>query len=1171
MKNAFLADSLRQVRATLNRFFAIMIITALGVAFFAGLRATGPAMRQTGTEYLNEQNAMDVRLISTVGFNGDDFDAVKETEGISAVEGGYSADVLADIGENSPAVRIYSLDGSINRPRLEEGRMPEKANECLVDSELVRWQGVEVGDKVTFLSGTGDPLEDTLKNDTYTVAGIAWSPLYISDDRGSSTVGSGQSAGYFYLPEENFSLDVYTDLYVTVDGVRRGELFEDEYIDELQPVEDALEAIGNNRAATRYTEIKEEAEGEIADAKIEIADGYQELDDAQKEIDDARQELADGKQEYTDNKEKFEQEMADGQAEIDDGWAKYNDGLSQYESGLVEYESGRKTLDDGWAAYNSGLAEYESGLAKFNKEKAAAGKEFAKGEKALQSAQGQYDSGIAALEQGRGIYDALSGALAAGNTPEAIGAISGIAAQISGTQPDLSAVLSAYAAAPDDPAAAAAASAAVSAFGSTLDATEEQLDAAQKEITAGRDEIENGKAKLQKGQEELDAAKAGLDAAKAELDAGEAQSAAGKAQLDSAKGELDSAKSKLVSGESELADGRAEGEQKLSDAEKDIADGEKELADGESEFAAEKVDALIDLSDAEQEVADAEQDLADFKKPEWFVLNNEKNAGFMSYKQDTIRLDAIAVVLPVFFFVLAAFVTMTSMTRLVESDRSYIGTVKSLGYGNGVIALRYLAYAVAASLTGGLLGLALGYNVLPPIIFNTYRLMYTVPDLSADFPFALSFASVAIAVLCAALPAYLVCMNSVHEKPSELMRPESPQSGKRVFLERIPFLWKRLNFLQKVTVRNIFRYKKRLVMTIIGVCGCTALMFAGFAIKDAITMIVPKQYGEVFVYDMQVGYSTDDEGDAAAAEQLILEQPGVSSGLPTRQQAVDALQNGDLVSTTLVVPEDPARLDQYINLHSRQTGETLPLEDGSAVLAERLASLLDVKTGDSVTLRDADGRETQVKVGGIAENYLMHYVYMTPVTYEDAFGVAFEPNQGLYLLNSTDQAEEEALSSKLMETDGVESVGFASDSRGSMQRTVDALYVVVLVLVVSAGALIFVVLFSLITINLEERKRELATLKVLGFNDRELSSYIYRESNILTVIGIVLGLLNGIVLQRYILNTMETNLMMFSRDILWQSFAFAAGLTGLFAVLVNLIMMRHFKKIDMISSLKSVE
>ncbi len=1171
MKNVFLKDGARQLAKTLNRFLAIVMITVIGVAFFAGIKYTGPAMRETGDKYLDSLNFMDIHILSGIGFNDEDLAAIRGVSGIKEAEPSYSVDVLTRLTDEDAAVKLLSFGGNINRPALIEGESPQNSGECMADPDFMEKYGYAIGDTVHFLPGSpDDELSDIIAGEAYKITGVAQSPLYMSDDRGTSTVGSGKAEAYFYLPQDEFTIEAYTDVYAVVNDTNGLTRFDDGYVDTFEGVMDALEEVGEVRCEVRYDEVLEDAHEEIADAKVKVADGYQELEDARVELSDGKDELEENRVKLDDAKKELEdagQKLLDGRAELDDGKAEYEDGRIKFENEMAD---GQAKIDDGYAQYNEGVREYNDGVAQYDAQAAEAEARFAEAEAELSAGQAQYDEGVAALNQGIELYNNINGLLAMGNDPGAIASLAGIAQQIAGTNPELSAALSYYTSDPENPEAQAAASAAAAGFGAYLDESQAQLDAAKAELDNGYAQLDAGRAELYAAADQLVAAGAQLDAALAELQEGQRQLDEGRAtgleQLNEAAAEISKGEAELADGEKEYLDGLKEYE----DGVKEFEDGEDEFMEGQLEFSQKEAEARIELLKAEQDIADAEEDLNDFDVPKWYVLSDETNPGFVSYKQDTQRLDALGDVIPVFFFMLAVFVTMTSMTRLVESDRGWIGTVKALGYSNRAVESRYLLYAVAASATGAILGLVVGYSVLPTVIFTAYSGMYSLTPLDASFPYALSFWSVLLAVVCAVLPAELVCMNSVHEKPSELIRPQSPKSGKRILIERFTPLWKRLSFLHKVTVRNIFRYKKRFIMTIVGVAGCTALMFTGFAIKDAISTIAPKQFGEIFVYDMQVDYPSN-ERKAQRGMERVAEMEDIASWTPARRLAVDASINGDMAATTLVVPENPQDFQNFIVLRDRSSGEPIALTDEGVVVAERLSTLWGADVGDTISLLDADGNEAEVKLAAITENYLGHYVYMSPGLYGSAFGKEYTPNEGLYILKDDSEAAETALSSELIDMNDVTSVFFASDERGSMDQMTALLDVVVLVLVVSAAMLIFVVLFSLISINIEERDRELATIKVLGFYDNELASYIYRESNILTIIGIVIGIGLGLLLQRFILVTMETNFMMFSRDILWESYVYSAGLTGIFAILVNAMMRRHFRKIDMISSLKSVE
>jgi len=517
-------------------------------------------------------------------------------------------------------------------------------------------------------------------------------------------------------------------------------------------------------------------------------------------------------------------------------------------------------------------------------------------------------------------------------------------------------------------------------------------------------------------------------------------------------------------------------------------------------------------------------------------------------------------------------VTMTSMTRLVDSDRPYIGTMRALGYSNGKIAMRYLLYAIAASVIGSVVGLAAGFSILPRVVFNAYATLYTLPPIQVRFIPTLAVISTGLAVACAALPAWFVCLRSMREVPAELMRPPAPQVGKRTLIERVSFIWRKFNFSQKVAIRNLFRYKKRMFMTIIGVAGCTALMFTGFGLRDSVTTIVSKQYDTIQNYHMRIDLQQDSSAaDMALLDAALENNADILSKTKLTQEPVDILRGSQIKSAVLTVPETPSEFPSFLRFQDRQTKEPLILEDDSILITEKLANMLDLAAGDSVTIRNADGKEATVIIGGVTENYVYHYIFMSPVLYRSAFDTEPAVNQVLCQLQDSSGNHNDALSASMLEHDAITSVTFTTNLVSGMEKMVGALRYIVLVLILSAAALVFVVLFSLTSISLEERSRELATIKVLGFYNRELAIYIYRENLVLTIIGTVAGLILGVILQRYVITTMEIDMIMFSRDLLWQSYVYSAGLTFFFAALVNLIMFRYIAKIDMVSSLKSIE
>jgi len=658
--------------------------------------------------------------------------------------------------------------------------------------------------------------------------------------------------------------------------------------------------------------------------------------------------------------------------------------------------------------------------------------------------------------------------------------------------------------------------------------------------------------------------------------------------------------------EAELADARAEiaqgyldlaeAEQKLNEVLELIEAGWLELQSfGEDleAFRVEEADARAELSQAEDDVFQAEQDLLDLEPPTWYVLDLESNSGFRSYKEQIGQMESIAVMIPVLFFLIAALVSMTSITRLVDSDRTIIGTFKALGYTNRTITARYLGYAFSASLLGGVLGIIVGSAVFPPLIFNAFRTMYSIAPGPMVFSWFYLVLSIGIALLCTVGPALLVCLGILRETPASAMRPLAPPPGKRILLEYIKPLWRRLSFLHKITARNLLRYKKRAFMTILGVAGCTALMFTGFALNDSLVTIGPKQYRELHAYDITVAFkSALDDNDLEELFGFIDKSPEVSSSTLIRRETVDILSDVVTKDLAIIVSLDPAELQEYFLLRPRAEGlfseaQHHQLNNAGIIMTEQIARQLGVDVGDILTFRNLDDEEAEFTVGGISENYVYHYVFMTAAVYEAGFGKDYEPNQILGVLTSgsgnegsienesmadgEDLAESEGLAESLMALSAVSGVSFSKKLADDFASISDVLEFVMVILILSAAALLFVVLFSLNTINREERTRELASIKVLGFQSRELASYVYREGLILTVIGIAFGLLLGVGLERYIITTIEIDVFMFSRDILLPSYVYSVLLTALFALVVNLVLYRPLTRIDMVSSLKAIE
>ncbi len=1085
MKNAFWKDVFRQIRYTPRRFAAIFLIVALGVAFFAGVRAASPDMRMTVDKYFDDYNAADVRLLSTLGFDEDDLAALREVDGMKAVQPGYTVDGFLEQGEKPLLVSYQSLDwkamqenpdGVINRLMVVEGRLPEAEDECVMDEILMG--DFAIGDTITVDTKDDPDIADSLSRMEYTIVGSVRSMDYISFERGSSTKGSGSLSGFVFLPVENFTTEVYTQVYLQAEDTGYSR-FSDEYKAAMEDFCDRIEAAGAVRNPVRYETLVADAEAELADAKQQLADGEAELADAKGQLEDAQQEIADGEKELADGRAEFEAQIADGEKQLADAKQELDNAAATLAEKEQELADGKAKLEEGQAALEESRAQIQQG-----------------------------EEGLAQLAAG---IEQLKGQLAL--LPPDSAAAQEIAAQIAALQ-------------------------------STYD-----------EKSA---ELEEGKAQLAAAEKTLE------DSA--------AQIADGEAALAEGRAEYESVLKAYQENKEEFDAGKAEGEQELADSEQKLEDARQELEDGWAEYNEKEPDALAEIEDARQQIADGEAALAELKEPEWIALDLRKNTGFASYIQDTDRVAAIGLVFPLIFFLVAALVSLTNMTRMVEDDRTAIGIMKALGYGRLAIASKYLIYAGLAALGGIILGAVVGCSLFPRVIADAYGILYTLPAVLTPINVENSVWAGVGALLCAVLPAFLVCQGELMSTPASLMRPRSPKEGKRILLERIGFIWKHLNFSKKVTCRNIFRYKKRLLMTIFGVAGCTALIFTGFGLKDSIRMMIPKQYEELQKYDMLVSLDSEaDEEESQALDDILAGSADISGSVMLHQEMADASSDAGMQEIYLVVPQDEAEFRQFVTLRERGNEKEVPLSDEGAVITEKLGKLLDVGVGDTLTVTDADNRQVQVFITGIVENYVYHYVYMTPAAYEAAFGSAPDSNTIFAQLSDVSDETEDALSRALLDTGAVSGVSFNTAIRANFDDMIQALDIVVVVLILSAAALAFVVLFSLTSINIDERKRELATLKVLGFYDGETAMYLYRENIILTILGILAGLVLGNFLLFFVLNTAEVDMVMFTRETYWTNYVISSAITCAFSIIVNLLTNRVIQKIDMVESLKSVE
>ena len=1132
---------IRTIKRTFNRFFSILVIVALGTAFFSGIRSAEPDMRLSGDAFYDAREMADLRVLGTLGMTDRDVERIGALPGVALAEGDYFKDLIGLIGEKELNLRVMSISSQVNIPELVEGRMPEAADECLLDEVLLIMGEYQIGDVIEF-----DPeeTEDVLGENRFTVTGFMNHPYFLSLARGSSSAGNGSLDGLVLVNKDSFTQDCYTDVLLRMEGSDEVLCYSEEYEAIAKLGKDGLKTVEDELCDARYHEIVDEAQEEVDDAKKELADAKQELEDAEKEADEelakAEQELIDAEKELEDAKK----EIADGEEEI--------------------------------AKAKRKIASNEKDLEKAKKETADGEKQITEAREELEAQKETFAEQKAQVEEARAEVDAGAEALAAAEEELAAGAA------------ELDAQEAALAAAREELEESLAALIAAKDYMSEeeYNASYAQIEAGLEEVAAGYAQIEAGRAQIASGEEELAVQRAVLEASEAEVAEAEAQIAEGEAALEAAEEEVAAgenkiaeAKAEIAAGEKEIAKAKrtiAQNERDLADAKEEVEKGEQEIADGWAEYEDAKAEAEEKIADAKQEIADAEQKLADaqedidaIEEPEWYIQDRgDFSPVYDEYDRDASNIGALGHVFPAIFFLVAMLISLTTMTRMVQEERMQIGTLKALGFDSTQIAGKYIGYGLCASVLGGFAGVLIGGKILPYVIIKTYAILYTaVTDIRIPYQWGLGLAAIAIAAVCILIATYVSCRNVLREVPAQLMRPEAPKAGKKIFLEKFRF-WQKVPFTRKSTVRNLVRYRKRLFMTLFGIAGCMGLVIVGFGLLDSISAISERQFVDLHVYDAMV--AVDDrtsEAKQRRAEEAIASNEMTLDYLYARQETVDVV--GDITFTGMIfVPREPENLGTFIHIRERGGSFDYVLEDDTVVIAEKTAAKLKVGAGDTFSLRLDDETEVPLTVAGVTENYYENYIYMTPALYEKIMGEAPEYNSCMLMLGEGDR---DAYASQILKQDSVVLVEYSDDIRDTINDMLSNMDAVVMVIVLGAALLAFVVIYNLNNINIGERKRELATLKVLGFYDPEVAAYVFRENVILTFLGILLGLAFGKLLHAYVITTVEVELIMFGREIRGLSYLWSALLTFLFSMVVNAIMYFQLKKIDMVESLKSVE
>lgn len=1153
-RNAMRKNLTRTVWKSFGRYIAIAAIIALGTSLFMGLRMTKYDMVATGQAFTDVQNMFDLRLVSSYGWALSDVQAVEKLDGVVDAEGVFYLDAIVNIGERETesVYRLYSLPETVDRVALRGGRMPERADECLADG--FQFDDSILGTKVTLSQENAEDTTDALNVSTFTIVGYVSSPLYMDMNRGTTSVGSGSISSYFYLPADAFDVDYYTEIHVTIPG--EYDIFTQEYNDAMDAAADAIEPLLLPIAQKRFETVLAEAEKAYADGLKEYEQGRMDFEAGKQE---AQQELSDAYEKLTQS----EAQLAYAENEIASGWAQLNSAKQELEAGESELEAYEKLLK---VAHTTLYAPLEAS-------KAALEAELADKLAEIDSIRDQIatlEAQIAKIDSDYAEeFDALSRA------QETIASVDTRLVTVDASLATLNATLNVAKRFPSDS----------GTFVAELEARIATLNEERATLIEQRTQAQEAYERAQSALEAPLAEREELEASKREL---EAQLALAEQACEGIETSIDGVREniaaldeefapteeKLASGRAELEAGReqiAQSEQQLWASEATVESGKAELEKGWAEYdeavtrvEEELADAQAKLDEADRELSDARDLIKSMDGAEVFVLDRNSNVGYASLDSNSDIVYSVSKVFPVFFLLIASLVCITTMTRMIDEERTQIGTLKALGYANGAIIGKYMLYAGSGAVLGCGVGVLIGSTVFPKILWEAYCIMlYIQPNVVLTFDWTLSVGVTVMYTVAILAVTWYSCHRTLAEVPAELIRPKAPVAGKKMLLEKLP-VWERLSFLNKVTVRNIFRYHQRLAMMLVGIGGCTALLLTGFGLRDTIVNIADYQFEEVTTYDIQV-YFTDAQSNFD--EQSFRKKvSGAETILFYHQESVE-LEAGDQTREVYLMASD-AELSELIDFHAGETPVSMP-QTGEVLLSVGIAEAMGVKIGDTVTLRTSDMQVLRVCVSGIYDNHVYNYAIVTPETVQEQLGAL--PQKQMALIRVAEDADVHAISAYIAGLPRVMNVSVSEDLASLVGSMMDALDLVVLVIVICAGALAVIVLYNLTNININERIREVATIKVLGFNATETGAYVFKENLALTVMGTLLGLPLGRWFLGFVIEQIKIDLVWFKpRASVW-AYVLSALMTVISALIVDWIFYYKLERINMAEALKSVE
>ncbi len=1067
MKKALLKDSIKEIKNTYKRFLSIMLMSFLGVGFFAGIRATSPDMKETIDNYFKDKNVYDIELISTLGLTDDDVKILSNNEYVSDIIGTYSKDFLVKVSENDePVVKVNAIE-DFNELELIDGNLPTSEDECVVEKNFLKFKNKNIGDTIEIIDEDGNLNEKNLK-----IVGTIESPLYVSSDRGTSTLGAGKVNYYMYVPRSNFNMEVYTQIYLKVKDSENYITGSDEYNSLISDAKSSIEQYKDEINTRRYDELITKANDKINEAQSELdterESNQKKIDDAQSEIDGYKTQLENAKAELEKNRKQIYNTFLDYENQIQEGKTKIENAQTQLESQKTKAQQSISQANEAKTMLQQNIDEIDRNLAII---------------------ESKYNDAFNALENPGDL-----------------------------SEDDIN-----------------------------------YLKGLMVELTTEKESLEQNKELINEKIYNIDATIYQINES-----------------IENAQNTITDQKILLTQKENELEVSKQQANNELDNAQEELNSKQRELEDSQKELDDNKEEFDNKIKEAQDKIIDAKEEALNIEKPKLYILEREDNTGYSGFIQDTQSMENIGKVFPVVFFVVATLISLTSMTRMVEEQRQQIGTLKALGYTKMQISMKYILYASLATVIGGILGMCLCFYLLPKIIWMMYGMMYAIPNFVIRFNVKIAILGMACSIICIVGATVYACMKELIERPAVLMRPKAPKSGKRVILEKIPFIWNKMNFTTKVTVRNMFRYKKRFLMTIIGIFGCTSMILFGFLLKDSVANIVNNQYGKIFNYNFIVTSKeslTFEDIDELKSE--VLEKDYVDKSVLVDLTSASVTNGEKTEDVQIIVPDNKEELYDLVNFLDLKENK-VTIENDGVLLTDKAASILGVSSGDTITVITNDDKEIDVKIQGVVKNYVYHYMYMSKDVYDQIFG-DYSTNGMLIRTHDMTDEQKDEVAKEIMANSKVASVTNIDSLKSTIDDMMSLMKYVVWVLIVSAGLLAFVVLYNLATVNISERIRELATIKVLGFYDNEVYKYVSKETSILTFIGILMGMFGGVILNAFILKTCEINVLRFEAKYNWYAFIIAALITIVFTIIVNIATYFALKKINMIESLKSVE